>query len=59
MSVEIIIVEQTQDDPYQIQEQINDKRYDYAKELLLKDDIVLALQKEFQAEIDENTVIAR
>ncbi len=59
MAVEIVVVEQTQDDPYQIQEQINDKRYDYAKELLLKDDIVIALQNEFQAEIDENTVIAR
>lgn len=59
MSVEVNIVEQTQDDPYQIQSHINDKRYEYAKEVLLNDEIVLQMQQNFQAELDESTVIAR
>jgi len=57
--VTIEIVEQTVADPYQIQAHINDKRYDYAKALLLEDDIVQALQTEFQATIDEQTIAAR
>ncbi|WP_206484448.1 DNA polymerase III subunit gamma/tau [Thalassotalea sp. G2M2-11] len=59
MHVEIRIVEQTVDDPTQIQEHINDKRYDYAKALLLEDDVVIALQEQFQAQLDEKTIIAR
>ena len=59
MAVEINIVEQTQDDPYQIQSDINDKRYDYAKDILLQDDVVQQLQQHFQAELDETTVKAR
>jgi DNA polymerase-3 subunit gamma/tau len=59
ITVTIEIVEQTVADPYQIQAHINDKRYDYAKALLLEDDIVLALQNEFQATIDEQTIAAR
>lgn len=57
--VDIQVVDNTIDDPRQIQAHINDKRYDYAKELLLNDDIVNALQTQFQAEIDEKTIIAR
>lgn len=59
MQVEITVVEQTIDDPFQIQGQINDKRYDYAKELLMNDEIVLTLKTHFQAEIDEETITAR
>ncbi len=59
MQVEIRVVEQTIDDPYQIQGHINDKRYEYAKELLHADELVVALKTEFQAELDEKTIIAR
>jgi len=59
MQVEIEIVEQTVDDPFQIQGEINDKRYDYAKELLLNDEVIIALQQDFQAEIDNNSIAAR
>ena len=59
MQVEITVVEKTIDDPFQIQGQINDKRYDYAKELLMNDEIVISFQKHFQAELDQETIIAR
>lgn len=59
MKVEITVVEETIDDPFQIQGKINDKRYDYAKELLLKDEIVQSFTEQFQAEIDEESIIAR
>jgi len=59
MQVEIEVAEQTVDDPFQIQGQINDKHYDYAKEFLSNDDIIIALQQDFQAEIDNNTIAAR
>ncbi|GLX77372.1 DNA polymerase III subunit gamma/tau [Thalassotalea insulae] len=59
MQVEIKVVEQTVADPAQIQSHINDKRYDYAKELLLNDEFVIALQQQFQAELDEKTIVAR
>ncbi|MEW6991382.1 DNA polymerase III subunit gamma/tau [Colwelliaceae bacterium 6441] len=59
MQVEITVVEQTIDDPFQIQGQINDKRYDYAKDLLLNDDIVISLKTHFQAEIVDETITAR
>ncbi|WDE13636.1 DNA polymerase III subunit gamma/tau [Thalassomonas haliotis] len=58
ISVEIEVVEQTVADPYQIQADINDKRYDYAKGLLLADDIVVTLQNDFQATVDEQTIAA-
>lgn len=58
ISVTIKTVEETVADPYQIQSHINDKRYDYAKELLEKDDIVQALQQDFQATLDENSISA-
>ena len=56
--VTIKTVEETVADPYQIQSHINDKRYDYAKELLEKDDIVQALQHNFQASLDEDSISA-
>jgi DNA polymerase-3 subunit gamma/tau len=56
--VELIIVDETSDDPYQIQSHINDKRYDYAKDLLENDEIVIGLKTNFQAELDENTIVA-
>ena len=58
ISVTIKTVEKTVADPYQIQSHINDKRYDYAKELLEKDDIVQALQQEFQASLAEVSISA-
>lgn len=56
--VTIEIVEKTIEDPYQIQSHINDKRYDYAKQLLKKDDIVVSLQEKFQANLDEESILA-
>ena len=58
VTVTINLVEETVADPYQIQTHINDKRYDYAKELLKNDDIVLALQQHFQATLDEQSISA-
>ncbi|WDE00891.1 DNA polymerase III subunit gamma/tau [Thalassomonas actiniarum] len=58
ITVDIKVVEQTVADPYQIQADINDKRYDYAKALLLADDIVMTLQNDFQATLDEQTIAA-
>jgi DNA polymerase-3 subunit gamma/tau len=57
--VDIEVVEKTVADPYQIKTHINDKRYDFAKELLLADDIVIRLQNEFQAVMNESTIMAR
>lgn len=58
ISVEIIVVEKTIADPFQIQSHINDKRYDYAKEVLLTDEVVVALINNFQATIDDSTIVA-
>ena len=58
ISVTIKTVEETVADPYQIQSHINDKRYDYAKALLESDNIVQALQQNFQASLDEDSVSA-
>lgn len=58
VTVTINTVEETVADPYQIQSHINDKRYDYAKGLLEKDDIVLALKDNFQASLDDETISA-
>jgi DNA polymerase-3 subunit gamma/tau len=58
ISVTIKTVEETVADPYQIQSHINDKRYDYAKALLESDNIVQALQQNFQASLDEGSVSA-
>jgi len=59
IKVEIEVVEATKDDPFQIQTDINEKRYDYAKDLLQSDDIVNRLQREFDAVLDESTIAAR
>jgi len=58
VTVELTIVDETSHDPYQIQSHINDKRYDYAKELLENDEIIIGLKTHFQAELDENTIVA-
>lgn len=58
ITVELTIVDETSHDPYQIQSHINDKRYDYAKELLEKDEIIIGLKTHFQAELDETTIVA-
>jgi len=57
--VELNIVEKTEADPYKIQSHINDKRYDYAVELLKEDEVVKALQSQFQAQLNEETITAR
>ncbi|WP_159821351.1 DNA polymerase III subunit gamma/tau [Colwellia sp. 20A7] len=56
IQVTINIVEQTVADPYQIQSHINDKRYDYAKDLLRKDELVQGLVQHFQATLDEDSI---
>ena len=59
VTVELNIVEKTVADPYQIQSDINGKRYEYAKQVLAEDKIVLALQEQFQATLDQETIVAR
>jgi len=59
VTVELNIVEKTVADPYQIQSNINAKRYEYAKQVLADDEIVIALQQQFQAELDQETIVAR
>ena len=59
ITVELNIVERTVADPYQIQANINAKRYEYAKRVLAEDEIVMALQQQFQAELDQETIVAR
>ena len=54
--VTIEVVNKTVADPYQIQSHINDRRLNYAKEVLEKDDIVQALQQNFQAQLDEQSI---
>ena len=58
INVEIKVVEETKADPYKIQVDINDKRYQYAVNLLKEDEIIQALQQDFQAQLDENTIQA-
>lgn len=58
VSVEIQIVEQTVADPAQIQHTIDDKRFEYAKQLLRDDPLVLALETSFDAILDEESVQA-
>jgi len=58
ITVELTIVEETTYDPFKIQSDINDKRYSYAKELLAQDEIIIGLKTHFQAELDENTIVA-
>lgn len=58
IGVTIQVVEQTIADPYKIQSHINDKRYDYAKDLLKKDEVVQCLVQNFQATLDEDSISA-
>lgn len=58
VEVTINIVEQTVADPYQIQSHINDKRYDYAKEVLHNDEIVQGLIRICQATLDDESISA-
>jgi DNA polymerase-3 subunit gamma/tau len=58
ITVTLNVVESTVADPFQIQAHINDKRYDYAKELLKTDPIIMELQNKFQAILDEETINA-
>jgi len=58
ITVKLNIVGETEADPYKIQSHINDKRYEYAKELLAQDEIVQTLQQDYQATIDESTIKA-
>ncbi|WP_426356899.1 DNA polymerase III subunit gamma/tau [Pseudocolwellia sp. HL-MZ19] len=58
VTVEVNLVEETKADPYKIQVDINDKRYQYAVNLLKEDEIVKGLQEKFQAQLDENTIQA-
>jgi DNA polymerase-3 subunit gamma/tau len=59
ITVEINVVEQTISDPYQIQTDINDKRLDYAISVIKEDEIVQTLQQQYQAELDEKSIVAR
>jgi DNA polymerase-3 subunit gamma/tau len=59
ITVTLNIVEETVADPYQIQGQINDKRLEYAKELIKNDATVIAVQENFQANLDEESISAR
>jgi DNA polymerase-3 subunit gamma/tau len=58
IKVTINIVEQTVADPYKIQSHINDKRYDYAKDLLKNDEVVQGLVETFQATLDDESISA-
>ncbi len=58
IKVQVTLVNETVADPYQIQSQIDGKRYDYAKSLLLADEIVVQLQDKLQATMHENTIVA-
>lgn len=59
VTVTLAIVEETVADPYQIQVQINDKRFEYAKTLLKEDAVVIALQDTFQASLNEESISPR
>ena len=59
VTVTLDIVEETVADPYQIQVQINDKRLEYAKNLLKEDAVVIALQNNFQANLNEESISPR
>lgn len=59
IKVEIEVVEKTIADPYQIQSQINDKRLDYAKQLIHQDEHVQYFKEHFQAQVHEESIAAR
>ena len=55
----IEVIGQTKAAPFNIQSDINEKRLDYAKELIANDDVVRHLQTGFQAQLDEASIEAR
>lgn len=59
IAVHIEVIGQTKVAPFNIQSDINEKRLDYAKELIANDDVVRHLQTEFQAQLDEASIEAR
>ena len=59
IEVQLNIVEQTIADPYQIQTDINDKRLEYAISLIKSDEVVNTFEQKYQAQLDENSIVAR
>ncbi|XQW86449.1 DNA polymerase III subunit gamma/tau [Thalassotalea piscium] len=59
ITIVLELVEATKDDPFQIQSQINDKRLEYAKALILNDDVVKSMETIFQAKVDPDSIAAR
>ncbi|GHE98389.1 DNA polymerase III subunit gamma/tau [Thalassotalea profundi] len=59
ITIVLDLVEETKDDPFQIQSQINDKRLEYAKELIHSDTMVKAMEDTFQATISQESIAAR
>ena len=59
VTVHIEIIEQTQTAPFNIQTDINEKRLDYAIEIIKSDDVVHRLTTEFQAQLDEESIQPR
>lgn len=59
ITVELEIVENTKDDPFQIQTHINEKRQEYAIELINNDGLVHQFKERFQAEINQESIAAR
>ena len=59
ITVEINVVAETIADPYQIQTDINNKRYEYVKALLKEDKVVLHLQEHFQAQLNEESIVVK
>jgi len=58
ITVELEVVEVTKDDPFQIQTHINERRYEYAKQLIHEDPLVQAMKAQFQAQVDDETISA-
>jgi len=56
--VELEVVEVTKDDPFQIQTHINERRYDYAKQLIHEDPLVQEMKTRFQAQVDDESISA-
>lgn len=56
IAVEVELTDAEQAHPTAIQQQINDKRWHYAKQLLEQDMIVQTLKQQFQATLDEQSI---
>ncbi|QOL27169.1 DNA polymerase III subunit gamma/tau [Thalassotalea sp. LPB0316] len=59
VTVHIEVIEQTQTAPFNIQTDINEKRLDYAIEIIKSDEVVQRLTTEFQAQLDEASIQPR